>query len=242
MLFTGARTGGTFLAHCLDSHPDIRFDRAEPIHKESVYRKTFPHASVHSILAFCFHQPGCQVAGCKVVYAQAWDNLRQVLDTMEMYKPRVIHLRRENVLARVTSYLVAESRMEQAGHPMHLSYTPLPVHTINPDPEKVVELCVGWAKEMTFWVDMLEQGNVPTLDITYQMIVGGQEETTTIPEQITSVICDFIDVPTHRLKTKLRRNTPQPFSELYENWDDTLKALYASEVSSNVESWLNGRT
>ena len=96
MVFT-QRGGSTFLAHCLDSHPDIGAERGEPLHEQHIWHGTLQDVPPSALLRLILDRPGYKATVARVTYRHY-----KLIDTAYLKRlDGIIHLHRENVV-RIT--------------------------------------------------------------------------------------------------------------------------------------------
>ena len=228
VIIASVRSGGTFLAHCLSNHPQIFCDRGESLHYRSLWHTqlTLNRAK----LLFCLtHMQGYQVSMCKLIYQQAF--LRDVWNYITGFPAiPVIWLRRGNTIRQAVSHIL--NQVARQGNIKR------PQHTF----DRVESICVELAPERVLRVarGLLEQDRrarkrlkpLAPLALTYEQIIG---PASTLTDETTRRICEFLGVRYVPLGCELTRINPQPLAEMIENWDAVRRAIEASEFAEHLE-------
>jgi len=207
-----ARTGSNLLVSLLDSHPHIDA-RGELLQR-------LQGATVASRLSEIYGPKPrrIQAAGFKCFYyhplddpeAPIWSQLRAV-DQLH-----VVHLTRRNVLRTVTSRGLAgltgewlERRPSPAGGAVEAK----PRVRFTPE-----ELTLAFEQNEA-WAAECAEGfrDHPMLDVVYEDLASG-------PAAIDKVVA-FLGVGPHSLTTTLRRQNPEPLSELIDGFDELRQAF-----------------
>lgn len=215
------RGGSTYLAHCVDSHPDVGFERGEPLNPLYIWRQAFPKARAETLLDLALNRPGYKVTVARV-------NYRHITEVGGGYLSRldgIIHLHRPNVVRIIVSAMINA----QGLRPAH-SYEPAAAQKVELDAKKVVRECnryVGNVRTRRKWLGRL---GVPLLLLTYDSIVGGEgTEAVGIPQDTSARICEFLDVEHRPLTCDLKRTNPEPLEDLVLNWQEVKAALDQTE-------------
>jgi hypothetical protein len=232
VVIAGARTGGTFLAHCLSTHSQIFFDRSESLHHGSIWHRNLALNRI-KLLDVLLHMPGYRVSGCKLLYQQAfkcevWQHL------IMRARPRAIWLVRENVIRQAISLLVQQqARRGQARRPAHSFETPPPLRIELP-PEAVLRTArrlVELDKTVAAAIGQLDD----VIKLTYEQVTGGVVEATRLPTRIGKIICEFFGVRYEPMSCELRRVNGSPLREALTNWPDIEAMFSASEFAAQLE-------
>lgn len=231
VVIAGARTGGTFLAHCLSNHSQVFFDRGESLHHGSIWHRTVTLNRV-KLLECLLHMPGYRVSGCKMLYQQAfkcevWQHLMRV-------QPRVIWLVRENVIRQAVSLLIQQqARRGVVKRPAHSFEPPpalkitLPAEAVLKTTRRLVELDKHVARAVGNLRDVMR--------LSYEQITGGQDEATRLPPRVGKAICGFFGVHYEPMGCELRRINGAPLRETLSNWPDIEAMFSASEFAAQLE-------
>lgn len=222
LLVCHTRTGGTFLSHCLDSHPQVFCARVEVLHPGSVIRKTFPDRDPVDYLKPYLTEYGYRAAFVKVV--QARERQRpQLLRFVKDNGGRIIHLTRRNVLNAAASNMLRYLGLA--------TFTTGAVEkfTARLDPVKLVEE-MRWRLDLTAnFRKRVRAAGVPVLSLEYTDLVGheGADVGRVLPDA-AATICDFLSVRRCSLVTELRQCNRWPLRETVENWDEVEAAVRAA--------------
>ncbi len=222
------RSGGTFLAHCLSNHPQIFCDRGESLHRFSVWHTYLKIRSV-DLLHCLLHMQGYCISMCKLTYTQAFHD--SVWDYLGELQPRVIWLRRENVIRQAVSALLNKlARGGEIVRPQH-TFESVPPARVAISPEMIIEA----AREMIQQDQAARArlGNLKTrLEMTYAEMIGNEQAAPDgLTEKAARRLCEFLGVRTISLSCELKRVNPAPLRDTLTNWPDVERAVLASELA-----------
>ncbi len=231
VLISTNRSGSTFLLHCLDSHPEIGCERAEPLAADSVWLKELDMKR-HDLMRFLWKKPGYQVTMFKMSYKQTrWVGL----DILRQVEPAVIHLHRHDVLRVIVSSAINTAAV--AGwveHPVH-SYKPTSAVQIWLEPEDFLDRCRRYVRAVRGMRKQLKRLGLPLLLLRYEDLVGGQVEVNQPAALVQGRICEFLEVDHFSMWAGLRRVNPQPLGEIVENWGEVEGVVRGSEFERFLE-------
>lgn len=229
ILIAHTRSGGTFLAHCLGSHPDIFCPRGEPL---ITWQEHLPDADPVEIIAAALHAYHYKVSMCRVTDIQTsvaiYDYLREV-------DAKIIVLERENLLRCAVSQtlmnMVNRGEIERAIHTTKTAK----VKPVEVQPIAVLERC-RWQKE---WQERtrrdVEETGLGYLYLTYEDIVGGEKVSAErVPLATTEKICSFLGVEQYPLVSHLRAVSPYDLEDIVSNWT----CLQAVIEDSEFAEWI----
>lgn len=226
ILIAHTRSGGTFLAHCLGSHPDIFCPRGEPLRTWHVHA---PGIAQVQIVAMALHAYHYKVSMCRLTDVQT---SLDILDYLRTVKAKIIVLERENLLRSA----VSQTLMNMAGRgeikrPIHTTKPVKPVRVAVP-PAAVLERC-RWQQE---WQERIRLDVAGTklcaLYLTYKEIVGGEMTSAErVTLRATERICSFLGVETLPLVSNLRAVSPYPLKAIVANWTELRTAVQESEFA-----------
>ncbi|MBN1248463.1 MAG: hypothetical protein JXC32_12445 [Anaerolineae bacterium] len=239
VIVSAIRAGGTFLSHCLSNHPHVYCDRGEPLHHRSAWCSLF-EGDRRALLRVLLNQTGYRVSMCKLTYVQAFH--RDIWPELQELQPRVIWLRRENVIRQAVS--VAINQRARAGQ------LDRPQHTFEAQTVPVaIEIGAG---EFLRYVDGLVRRNVAAqgkLRLMSNVLVLSYEEITANPTHLYMAqglnpdaadrICEFLGVPFALMPADLARVNPWPLSELLTNWHEIRQAIGESQYAALAEKELH---
>ena len=145
----------------------------------------------------------------------------------------VIWLRRENTIRQAVSHV-----LNQAARQGNIKR---PQHTF----DRVESICVELAPERVLRVarGLLEQDRrarkrlkplapLAPLALTYEQIIG---PASTLADEATRQICEFLEVRYVPLGCELMRINPQPLAEMIANWKAVRGAIEGSEFAEHLE-------
>lgn len=210
------RSGGTFLCHCLDSHPDIGCERDEPIRFkdgvfQSVWIKEFGY-NFTGILSAILNRPG-YLATCVRLNYREYGFIDPAFWQEQQVK--FIHLHRKNTLrAVVSSKLVFLSNRGEIDHPVHAYQSPEQPTPITIDVEEAYRTAVEYEQK----VKAITAGMGDYLALTYEELPGldgfGLNET------VINRLCEYFEVDWHYMSARLRPVNPFKLSKMLTNWNE----------------------
>ena len=231
LLLANMRSGSTFLVQSLDSHPDMWWDRAEPLLDGSWWRERYPGPRVKTMKAFYGAPARAKVAGMKMTYAHLDPDVWDYIGEQNFH---LIHLTRKNVLRWAVSALVNQ---KHKGRPGHTDHANLPIATITVKPHALINLATqaelmqaGARRE----IDKLGLDHV--LHLEYGEVVGGEGK---VPEgptpEATERVCAFLGVKAVPLSSPRRGVNRYPMSEIFTNWPEVREAIMKSRFRDLLE-------
>lgn len=236
ILVTTARSGSTFLAHCLDSHPQIGCERGEPFSPTYLWRVGLK-LDTETILSLMLDRPGYDVAMFRVMY-RPWRRLGLAALAQER-GASIVHNERENALRVAVSadintrLLAGDKRLK--GHRVH-TYEPLPPVHVTVKVSHILNEMLRYRANVAQMKEELAALGLPFLCITYAQIVGGEgNEATALPEDTGRELCEFLGVEYSPMASSLRRVNPRPLCEFVENWDELRRAVKAAGFGRYLE-------
>lgn len=228
VIVAAIRSGGTFLAHCLSSHPAVFCDRGESLHHGSVW---FRSLSVKrpELLHCLVHMQGYQVSMCKLTYGQALEP--GVWAYLLMMQPLVLWLRRDNLIRQAVSVLL--NKMARRGTirlPQH-SFEPVKPVQVSLPAAAILRTARGLARQdgtAAKWLTRLHN----VLPVTYAGIVGGERHwTDSMMRPAALAICQFLEVNFQELSCGLKAINGRRLSETLSNWPEVEAAVRESEFA-----------
>lgn len=229
------RGGSTFLAHCLDSHPQVGCLRGEPLREGFIWRKVFRNATPEQLLAVAFNRPGYHAAGCRVT-RRCFKEIEA--RWLQRRKVRIMFLYRENVLRIILSSIINTRRGDgkhNALSEQYHTYERVPMVRINLDVKHFLSECERYTESVADIIRRVSALKLPTLYLTYAEIVGGEgSEAEHIPSEVGDKICDFLRVDRLKLYAQLKRTNPEPIRDIVTNWAELRKAVRKSKF----KQWL----
>lgn len=218
IILSRSRTGSNLLASYLNSHPQMHANGELLRHLGG----TAPRAALST--AFAKEPHAIKAAGFKLFYNHPQDgSVEDLWDALaEMPDLSVLHLKRRNLLRTLVSRRIAATNdvWIETGH-----RTP-PV----PSP-KQVELSVDGLAEAFHAIRRAEEradeffGARPFLKLHYEDLVED-------PQAQFRSITDFLGVAPRQPRTRLRRQNPEPLSQLIVDYDELRRAFAGTEWSA----------
>ena len=212
----------------MDSHPDVGFERGEPLNPLYVWRRMFKRATGENLLNLVLDRPGYQANVARVNYR----HIEQVRGGFLQDLDGVIHLHRQNVVRLIASAMINAQGLRTAH-----SYEAAEPMRVELDAVKLARECdryIGNVRSRRKWLGRL---GMPLLLLTYDEFVGGEgTDAGGIPEQATARICDFLEVERRPLTCSLKRTNPERLEDLVVNWNEIRAALLKTEHARWIES------
>lgn len=233
LVIATSRSGGTFLTHCLDSHPQISCERDSPLDPASYWREWLSFEGIGSVneadlLHALWCRSGYHVAGFKLSYRQARRVGLEWLATS--VNGKVIHLYRASPVRTVLSSCI-NTAVQQGGlrHPVHTYETVMEPARITVDAGWFLSECHRYVENVdAMMASLTETCDGSWLSLSYDIIVGGEgNEAERMPEAVAWALCSWLGVERQSLTSGLRRVNPQSLSEIVENWPALRDAIIA---------------
>jgi hypothetical protein len=234
IILTTQRTGSTFLADCMRSHPEIECAGeillGEPDDPRPSYRGAFRQAykALRIVQSGAwrparhmdrFFKRGTARVRCfKIMYNQlARPFARGYL--VENRDIRVIHLRRDNLLkVHVSTLLMSKRRVVQAKAPVERIWTVV-------DPRRAIA-SMRAARARYEAHDRLFERH-PRLHISYEDLIEGQG----LQETSRARICDFLGVNQLPMKSAIMKLNPESLRDMVTNYDELAYAISRTEFA-----------
>lgn len=227
------RSGGTWLNHCLSSHPQIFWPRGEPFHPGMEYYRAFPDARQNQILTLIHRACHYHAAGCKITYKQVWPGLSEYIRQNDV---RIIHLMRENLLRVIVSQIItgrveAQLTADRKAHSFQEAKA-YPPKLPRLGPGDIIRRMTELAQAIEKQREWIAKTGADALYLTYTDIVGEAGEANLfMPRGISHILCNFLDVEERILTGRLRRVNPYRLQDMIPNWDELKQAILATEFS-----------
>lgn len=207
LLLGSQYSGSSMLAYALDSHIDIRCDRAEPFGLRKpefnpVVKLVKPADRIRLALkAYGYAASGCKVQSDQLVQkANDADAVRAAI--LEL-KPVVIRLTRDTISQVV-------SRLTRAG-----------LATMTLVPSEVIEQYRYYAQARQAADEWLVGSQLTWTHISYEDLTASENDLDVIPPHLSSRLCSFLGVADRPLTVPFSRRPPTVVS----NWDEVKTAL-----------------
>ena len=234
ILIAHTRSGGTFLAHCLSTHPDIFCPRGEPLLPAHSWRQSLPsHVPSSAILGCILNAFHYEVGMCRITYVQTNP---EVCDYLCSVEAKVILLERQNILrCAVSQTIMNMTSREEIEYPLHSTQTvELPGVTLRA--LAVLERCRWQAEWHTKMHKMTRGLKLRVLRLTYADIVGGEMvNADRLPLSVTERITSFLGVEQYPMLSPLRAVSPRPLRDIVTNWDELKAVIQTSEFACHLE-------
>lgn len=236
ILLSSARSGSTALAHCLDQHPEIGWEREEPFSQaQQQWWNGVGLTAKNRILEYYLGRKGYHVSGCRIIYGQM--RIDEIEALKRRFDPMVVHLIRRNYLRTMTSiYLVRARTAAEAWHTSH-SYEPVQPVKLNVSPGTLVTDLIRLRNTISDHLTLLANRGYTTMEVYYDDLFSpGPENATYLNPLTRGRLCKFLGVTNgHMMYTKTARINPQPLREIYQNWDEIREAVSKTEFAEFVE-------
>ena len=194
LVVADARTGGTYLCCCLDSHPDIGCYRDEPLHPDSKWLELIGKKNALKLAYVIWNRMGYKVSGLKVTYPE-YD---MFLDgKIDLSITKCIHLAR-NPLGVMLSRVIAIWRDGDPRYSHH-TYTSVDPNPVEINPGWFVKECLAIQEETErYKAKLYDQFGDNYLYLEYEHIiperVGGDICSGWMPKAVSDMLCNFLDV------------------------------------------------
>lgn len=238
VILTTQRTGSTSLVVSLGSHPDIEcageiLIGAPDTPKPQVRGRFKTIVRIGKIIASGAWMPArrmerfyaggtARVRAFKVMYNQLTNPfaLRYLQGDPTI---RVLHLRRDNLLkVHVSRLLMGKRERVQATAPVEAVRTHV-------DPGEAIAAMRRARKRHEHFEALF--GGHARLQLTYESLFEGQG----LSEATTSVICDFLGVPRHPMRSKLTKLNPESLRDMVTNYDELAAAVARTEFAEFLD-------
>ena len=220
-MIVGPRVGGTLLAHCLSTHPQVFFARDEPLVPGSSWSRL--GCGPAALLGLLLAMPWYQASGCRVLYSQM--HTPEVRDYLLSVRPRVVWLRRRDVLGQAFSLMMyAQGQTHSVEIPVSQSVWVSPKDFVNQVRNLVERNARGAERVAEFEV---------VLPLWYEDICP--DDRGWLPEPAAAKVCGFLGVKEEPMRTDLKR-IHRPLPEAVANWPEVLAAVRDSEFAVLEES------
>lgn len=220
VIVTSQRTGSTFLAKCLDSHPQIRC-YLEILLKGDKHYNPESRKRLAQFLDSFYARNEAPVMAFKVMYNQLIIDPRPLWYIVKNIDIRVIHLRRDNLLKQHVSNMLNKQN-RQLGLPAHTT-TPVSATSIYINPRLAIfrMRMVRWMFE--FLGHLLRKH--PYIELVYENMIDGQSLSSGASREITRLL-DIDDAPMYSDLVKLN---PNSLETMLQNYDEIIHALRGTE-------------
>jgi len=240
IIVASVRSGGTMLAHALDSHSLIFCTRGEPLHSRSVWHRA--KLSNLEILELLTSQTGFQASGLKVQCGQfMYPSVTHFLDTR---RPKIIRVQRQNLLRQAVSVrintLVRKRYLKIV--PQH-TFTEVEKHQLEITPVSILKIARELRKVDRLVNDRLSAYEGLVYQTTYeqltdQAVIGagtGSWLATELPSKLSTQLCRFLGVNSLPIFTYLQKINFQPLKEILRNWEEIRLAIEQEEPLSEAD-------
>jgi len=234
ILIAHTRSGGTFLAHCLSTHPDIFCPRGEPLYTRHSWRQSLPHHVPSSAILGCILNAfQYEVGMCRITYIQA---NADVCDYLCSVNARVIILERQNLLrCAVSQTIMGMATRGEVWYPLHSTQTVDPPG-VTLCPSVVLEKCRWQAEWQVKMYKMSKDWPLRVLRLTYADIVGGEMvNADRLPLAVARTITGFLGVEQYPMLSPLRAISPYSLRSIVTNWDELKTVIQQSEFAHHLE-------
>jgi hypothetical protein len=215
ILVAHVRSGGTFLCHALDSHPQIGCERGEPLHSHAQWMIAAGCDRI-KVLNMMLFRPGYHVAMFK-------STVKQFAFVPDDYIARhdvaLVFLERCNLL-RVHASSLSISRQR----PPHSYEDDGNAQPVTIDTRGLIETWRQYEQAVAA-VKARCQAARRHLELTYEQVTAGQEDGH-LNMYVSDLLCDFLGVERRRLYTETKRRNPKPLKEMIANYDRVAAALF----------------
>lgn len=239
IILTSQRSGSTFLASCLDAHPDIRcygevlngshFKPPKPILHFKYPTKAYRYLAAGGWNPVAILQRYFARTTAPVIVVQAMYN-RMDKPSVRRYLSRntdirIIHLRRDNLLKQYVSKALLSVKRGTKDRPWqpHVA-SPVPAVAIRIDPRKAME---GMRKVRSNFEEFERfLAGHRKIELVYEDMINGQELTADTWRSLS----ELLDVaPPQAAPSPLVKMNPSHLRPMVENYDELANALKGTE-------------
>jgi len=226
VIIAGVRSGGTLLAHSLDSHPLISCMRGEPYHSASEWKVLHSQRRINLIT----NLTGYLVSGFKL------QNDQLTYPTTVLYIKelglKIIKLTRENILNQAISLVINNQsrKVEETALkiPQH-SFEEVDYEPFKLSPKAIINACVTLEASNLRTQEILDYHKLSSYDITYEQMTLNSVMIQSLPYELTGNLCKYLGVGRYELRNFLHRINWKPYSESIINWEDIITKVKATK-------------
>ena len=232
VILTDTRTGGTFLALCLDMHPMICCWRAEPLGRKIIRRHT--KLTDDQVLDIALGLHHCTASVGKITAPQVND---VVLDYLETNDVGIIRFKRaivDCVISREVSRINAQPSHTDGGGLSRDRTKPFELEPVEMSPKRVVALCRYRLQREAMLDCHAERIARPTIEITYEECTDSPPNE--LAPAVTVRVCRFLGVEPKRLVSPIVRGNPYRRDQIVSNWEEVDNALSGAGLAPAVYS------
>ena len=225
IIIASVRSGGTLLAHSLDSHPLISCMRGEPLHAKSEWAAIGRINALQLLRNFT----GYLASGFKIQNDQL--SYPTILPYIKRNKLKIIRITRENLLMQAVSLTInRHTRRLKNGLniPQH-SFDQVEQVPFTLPTKDVLHVCKILRESDIQVTKKLTEYNLKSYNLTYEQITLGQIRIQEIPTLIAKNLCDLLKVPYSPLQNFLQRINWKPYSKVINNWKE-IKSVYEEYI------------
>jgi len=226
IIIAGVRSGGTLLAHSLDSHPLIFCTRGEPVHSKSEWYRI----GITSTLNILTNMTGYVASGLKIQNDQL--SYGPVEDYIVDHKVKIIRLIRENLFNQAISVVINnKSRaniLDGIIVPQH-SFTKVADTKFELPPQHILKACLALRDSNLLVSLTLKDIDLPIYNITYEEMTQGTVMIQELPYELTGKLCKYLGVRRAPLRNFLYRINSLPYSETILNWEEIKEEISVTE-------------
>jgi hypothetical protein len=184
------------------------------------------------------NQTGYVASGFRLIYGQAFNGA--IWDYIQQVRPRIVNVRRFNVLRQGISYGVQQliRWRKLPYHPVHSFEERIP-DPVAADPSYLLSCVARVAREMKRGKQKLAQYGGAVLRIFFEDMIDGPvvggASASMMGRATSDKICGFLGVRSLPLTADLRRDYPLPLRAMFSNWPEIEKAILASPFSGYLD-------
>ena len=211
IVLSRSRTGSNFLNSSLRSHPNVR-----------VKGEHFGHLGGDSIEkrygdVFGKQPRYIKAAGCKVFYYHPHHgDATELFSLLQKNRNlRVIHLKREDTLRSVLSWMIARENDTYVAN-SNRALMSADKKRVSVDPNELIE----WIEKTLYWERWGDEffSEHQLLNISYEELTGDLNNT-------FQRVLEFLGLPESTPVTNLKRQNPEPVGDLISNWNEGREKL-----------------
>ena len=224
------RSGGTFLARCLDSHPMIRCELNEPLGVFHVSNYRRARLSTDSILDIVLGHQQFEVSMAKILCHQLVQDTKAQTYLLRRDVP-VIFLTRPNWLRVALSDVIRH----QPGRPTHAFYDRPDRQKVTLNPKMVVDLAWFYKIKTRQAREIIFRLKLPVLFLEYKDLIGEIDaEVEEIHFPTMMKICNFLGVCEFPLSAPEMRKVSRVPEDI-ENWEEIKEEIRGTKLEGFIK-------
>jgi len=226
VIVTSQRTGSTFLARCLDSHPQIRCYLEILVKSDRHYSPEVRRHPIQFLDSF-YARNEAPVMVFKTMYNQLIIDFRLLWYFIKNTDIRVIHLQRDNLLKQHVSNML-NKQAHYLGRPPHTN-RPVPEASVYINPQQAI-----FRMQMTQWISKLFSyllRNHLSIELVYEDMIDGHSLSSGASKKIMCLL-DIDYVPMY---SDLVKMNPDNLEAIIQNYDQVVRVLRGTKFGRYLD-------